>query len=54
MTNKHFMIFQTAVRKCVDMHEKSQSDYLFRFYSDFKNKIKINFGRKISKIFLMF
>ena len=25
MTNKHIMIFQTAVRKYVDMHEKSKS-----------------------------
>jgi hypothetical protein len=33
MTNKHIMIFQTAVRKYVDMHEKSQSGYYFSFYS---------------------
>jgi hypothetical protein len=33
MTNKHFMSFQTAVRKYVDMHEQSQSGYFFSSYS---------------------
>ena len=33
MTNLHFMIFQTAVTRYVDMHEKSKSSYSIRFYS---------------------
>jgi hypothetical protein len=36
MTNKHFMIFQTAVRKYVDMHEKSSSGYFL--YSQISEK----------------
>ena len=32
MTNKHIMIFQTAVRKYVDMHEKVKVAIFFSFY----------------------
>jgi hypothetical protein len=32
MTYKHFMIFQTAVRKYVDMHEKNKSGCSICFY----------------------
>jgi hypothetical protein len=47
MTNKHLIIFQTAVRKYVDMHKKSQSGFFVLFlFTDFKNKIRKNFGRK--------
>jgi hypothetical protein len=52
MTNKDFMIFQTAVKKYVDMHEKS-SYFCFVFIHRFKKIIRKNFGRKMRKIFLM-
>ena len=39
MKNKDFMIFQTAVRKYSDMHEKSQSGYFFYFIHRFQKKI---------------
>jgi hypothetical protein len=39
MTNKHFVIFQTAVRKYVNMHEKTKSGYFFVFIHRFQ---KIN------------
>jgi hypothetical protein len=52
MTNKHFMIFQTAVRKYVDMHEKSRSGYFFRFYSQIsKKKSKKILDEKCVKFF---
>ena len=35
MKNKDFMIFQTAVRKYVDMHEKSKSGFFFVFIHRF-------------------
>jgi hypothetical protein len=55
MTNKHFMIFQTAVRKYVDMHEKKLKWLFFSvFFTDFKNKIRKNFGRKMRKFFKCF
>jgi hypothetical protein len=41
MTNKHFMIFQTAVRKYLDMHEKSLSGYFLFLFTDYKKKEKI-------------
>jgi hypothetical protein len=51
MKNKDFMIFQTAVRKYVDMHEKSKSGYFFLFTN--LKKIRKNFGKKMRKIFIM-
>jgi hypothetical protein len=55
MTNKNFMIFQTAVRKYAGIHEK-QLKWLFCSFlpTDFNKKIRKNFGRKMRKIFLMF
>jgi hypothetical protein len=52
MTNEHFMIFQTAVRKNVDMHENKLKWLCFSVcFTDFKNKIRKNIGRKMRKIF---
>jgi hypothetical protein len=38
MTNKHFIIFQTAVRKYVDMHEKVKVAIFFVFIHRFQKK----------------
>jgi hypothetical protein len=37
MTNKHFMIFQTAVRKYVEIHDKSKS-YFYVFIRRFQKQ----------------
>jgi hypothetical protein len=49
MKNKDFMIFHTAVRKYVDMHEKNSRGFFF----DFIHKFRKNFGQKMRKIFIM-
>jgi hypothetical protein len=38
MTNKNFMIFQTAVRKYVDIHERSESGNFFYPQISVKNQ----------------
>ena len=53
MTNKNFMIFQTAVRKYLGIHGKSLSGYFVLFYSQISKKIGKNFGQKMRKILLM-
>jgi hypothetical protein len=45
MTNKHIMIFQTAVRKYEDMAKAKVAFFLILF-TDFKKTIRKNFGRK--------
>jgi hypothetical protein len=41
------MIFQTAVRKYLDMHEKSKSGFFL--VTDIRNKIRENFEKKCGK-----
>jgi hypothetical protein len=53
MTNKHIMIFQTAVRKYVDMHKKVKVAIILILFTDFKKTIRKNFGLKMRKIFIM-
>jgi DNA replicative helicase MCM subunit Mcm2 (Cdc46/Mcm family) len=55
MTNQHFMIFQTAVRKYVGIYcmKKVKLAILLLLFTDLKKTIKKNFGQKMRKIFLM-
>jgi hypothetical protein len=46
MTNKSFMIFQTAARKYVGIYKKSQSGYFFWFYPQISIKILKKFWTK--------
>jgi hypothetical protein len=53
MTNKHFMIFQTAVRKYLDMHEKVKVAIFSVVFTNFKKKNPKKFLSKNAKIFIM-
>ena len=52
MTNKSFMIFQTAVRKYVGIHEKSKSGYFVGFNPQIKKNDKKKFRTKYAENFL--
>jgi hypothetical protein len=50
MKNNDFMIFQTAVRKYVDMHEKSESGYFFAFIHRFQKNNQKKFYNKHKEV----
>jgi hypothetical protein len=53
MTNKNIMIFQTALRKYVDKHEKSKNCYFFCFYSQISKKESLKLRQKMRKNFIL-
>jgi hypothetical protein len=54
MKNKDFMIFPTAVRKYVDMHEKSESGYFFDFICKKEEKILNNNAENFHNALIFF